>query len=239
MTNTVKASLISGAKTVAPFLVGVIPFGTITGVTMVSSGIAPLPAVAMSFLAFAGSAQLAATELISKDAPTLIVIATALVINLRFMMYSASIAPHFSRMSRFWRYPLAFLLSDQAYAISVLKFQGSDTSKAIDKRWFFLGCGFPVWLIWQISTLIGVGLGLQVPASWSLDFAIPLTFLSLLLPSVKDGASVVAAICAGGVSVAGFDLPLHTGIIAAIATGIAAGFAMESVFQKKSRSTGA
>ncbi len=231
LTDASRTSFAAGVKSVTPFLVGVFPFASITGITMVNVGIDPVAAITFSFIALAGSAQLAAAELISKNAPLLVTLCTALVINLRFMMYSASIAPHFSTEHRRWKCFLAFLLSDQAYTLSIIKF-GND-NQTLSKRWYLIGCGLPVWIIWQIGTVMGVMLGLKVPESWSLDFAIPLTFLSLLLPSVKDAASVVAAVFAGGVAVAGANLPFHSGIIVATVTGISMGIIVETIQQKR------
>jgi branched chain amino acid efflux pump len=225
MYNTPREAYYSGVKTISPMLMGVIPFGTIAGVTAVSAGIAPLPAIAMSMIVFAGAAQLAVADLMAKNAPALVILFTALIINFRFMMYSASLAPHFNHLENRWKWPLAYLMTDQGYAISIMKF--SQAPDLRHKHWFYLGCGSTIWLTWQVSTAVGVFLGLQVPQSWSLDFAIPLTFMALLIPASKDLAAIAAALVAGSVSVAGLQFPLNIGIIVAVVCGISAGAIVE------------
>ncbi|MDJ0829002.1 MAG: AzlC family ABC transporter permease [Desulfobacterales bacterium] len=226
-----KAAFLAGAKAISPILLGVFPFATIAGITIVSVGVSAFPAIAMSVIVFAGASQIAVADLIGKGAPFIIIVLTALVINLRFMMYSASIAPHFKRIRPASKWTLAYLLTDQAYAVSILKF--SAEPDAPNKHWYYAGCAIIMWLTWQIGTVIGVYLGLQVPRSWSLDFAIPLTFMALLLPTVKDVASAAAAIASGCIAVVGLNLPLNTGIIVAAASGIAVGFGIESLQGKK------
>lgn len=221
MFDSPRAAFSAGVKTISPILVGVIPFGAITGVTVVSAGIAPEPAIGMSILVFAGAAQLATADLMARNAPALVILATALVINLRFMMYSASLAPHLNHMENRWKWPLAYLLTDQVYAICIMRF--SENPDFRHKRWFYLGCGSIIWLTWQVSNALGVFLGLQVPRSWSLDFAIPLTFMALLIPGIKD----LAALVAGSISVAGLKWPLNVGIIVAAVCGVVAGLAVD------------
>ncbi len=217
----------SGARAMSPILIGVLPFAAITGVTMVGSGVAPLPAIAMSWIVFAGASQLAAVDLIARDAPFLIILFTALIINLRFLLYSASIAPHLGEARNPLKWLSAYLLTDQAYAVAISRF--SEGRKAVNKPWFYLGCASAMWVVWQIGTILGVFLGLRVPESWSLDFAIPLTFLAILIPNMKGAASWAAGASAGGIAVLALDLPLNTGIIAAVVGGVAIGFGWDSL----------
>ena len=161
MFDSPRDAFTAGAKTISPFLMGIVPFGTITGVTVVSAGIAPEPAIGMSILVFAGAAQLATADLIAKNAPAIVILATAIIINLRFMMYSASMAPHLHHMEHRWKWPLAYLLTDQVFAICIIRFNESPGFS--HRRWFYLGCGTLLWLTWQVSNAAGVFLGLQVP----------------------------------------------------------------------------
>ncbi len=221
----------SGARAMSPILIGVLPFATITGVTVVGAGIAPVPAIAMSWIIFAGAAQLAAVDLIVRDAPFLIILLTALIINLRFMMYSASIAPHLKEIPNPLKWLSAYLLTDQAYAVAISRF--GEGRAVIDKPWFYLGCGAALWVTWQIGTIIGVFLGLRVPESWSLDFAIPITFLAILIPNMKETASWAAGVFAGVIAVLALDLPLNTGIIVAAVSGVAIGFGLDTLRRRK------
>lgn len=220
-----KNAFTAGFKAISPVLVGVFPFATITGVTLVSVGIDPLPSIAMSVIVFAGASQLAAAELVGDGAPFIIMVLTALVINMRFMMYSASIAPHLRRLPLGWKGIMAYLLTDQAYAVSIAGFEQREVET--HKGWFYLGAAIPMWVTWQAGTVVGVGLGLQVPAGWSLDFAIPLTFMSILIPTLKNRGSLAAAAVSGLVSMLAFHLPLNTGLIVAATTGIIAGMITE------------
>jgi predicted branched-subunit amino acid permease len=147
------------------------------------------------------------------------------------MMYSASIAPHFKAFGGRWKLLCAYLLTDQAYAVSVIRFTGAPDAR--NKLWYFLGCATPLWVTWQAGTLVGVLLGMQVPRSWSLDFAIPLTFMAILIPSINDRAAAAAAVAAGLAAVVGFHLPYHTGIIVAALCGIFTGAGIEWAMEKR------
>ncbi|MDM8525535.1 AzlC family ABC transporter permease [Desulfococcaceae bacterium HSG8] len=221
-----RSEFISGVKAIAPILLGVVPFATISGVTAVETGMSEIAALGMSFIIFAGAAQLAVVQLIGDYAPAMIIILTALIINLRFAMYSASVAPHFKQLPLKWKALLSYLLTDQAYAVSVVRFNDNPVSQ--DKHWFFLGAASALWGTWQAGTITGIFLGTRIPESWSLDFAIPLTFTALTVPAIKGQAPVTAAIAAGMASVIFIDLPYNLNIIFAAIVGITAGLLTES-----------
>lgn len=210
----------SGVRASSPLILGMVPFALIAGIAAVNAGLSRFEALAMSYIVFAGAAQLAAVDLVGQQAPAVVIVFTALIINLRFFMYSAAIAPHFQGVSTYARSGLAYLLTDQAFAVAMTAYnQGRNSHKA----WYYLGAAMTMWLTWQIGTSIGVFLGTQVPKSWSLEFAIPLTFLALLLPALKDRPSVIAAISAGALAVIGAGLPYNLGLFLAALGGIVAG----------------
>lgn len=215
-----------GVRTVAPVLLGVVPFALVAGVAAASAGLSLLEAMGMSVIVFAGASQLAALDLLSQDAPLAVVVVTAAVINLRMMMYSASIAPHFRSVSARWKAVLSYLLTDQAYALSLTRYGEDDE---IDRKWFYLGIAATLWVVWQLGTLAGVLLGAGVPDSWGLEFAVPLVFLAVLVPALEDRASVVAGVVAAGVAIAGGGLPLNLGLLVAAAVGITVGMIFEEV----------
>lgn len=217
----------AGAQAVAPLLPGLVPFGMIAGIAALEAGLSPGAALAMSFVIFAGSAQLVAAQLMGQGTLPLIVILTALVINLRFTMYSASIAPHFQGLSGRWRWTMAYFLTDQAYALSITRY--TLDPQAPGKHLYYLGAALPLWLVWVASCAAGVFLGAGVPASWSLDFTIPLSFLVLLIPSIIDRATLAAAVTGGGVAVAAAGLPYNLGLFLAAASGIGAGLLVEQL----------
>ncbi|ODR82272.1 branched-chain amino acid ABC transporter permease [Haladaptatus sp. W1] len=222
-----RADFLAGVRVALPITLGVVPFGMVTGVAAVDVGIPAIHAFAMSVIVFAGASQLAAIELIGRNAPIAVVILTMLVVNLRMMMYSASIAPYFERESARWKAALPYLLTDQAYAVSLLKFRNDETTS---RRWYYLGVAVPLWVAWQTATVVGILLGGGVPEGWHLEFAVPLVFLAVLVPTVTDRATLAAAIVGGTAAVAANSLPFDLGLVAAAIVGIAAGLAAEEVF---------
>ena len=209
-----------GIKAISPILLGVTPFALIAGISAINKGFSELEALGMSVIVFAGAAQLAVVDLIGQHASAAAIIFTALIINLRFSMYSASIAPHFNGVPLPWRGVLAYLLTDQAYAVSIATY-GDRVPPS--KSWFFFGAAITLWVIWQAGTAVGIFLGTHIPPSWSLDFAIPLTFLALLFPTIRNRPSVVAAVTAGLLALVGHNLPYNLGLFLASFGGIGAG----------------
>jgi predicted branched-subunit amino acid permease len=202
-----------------------VPFGVVTGVAMVASGIPPLAAMAMSILVFAGASMVAAAQLLASSAPAAIVVLTVAVINLRLVMYSASLRPHFAHAPLGWRLTLAYLTADNVYALALGRF--ADHPEDPGKLHYFLGAGVVVWVVWQAAVLAGVLIGAGVPAQWRLEFAAPLAFIALSVPFLHDRASVAAALTAGVTVVLAQGLPLKLNVLLAAAAGIAAGLAFE------------
>jgi predicted branched-subunit amino acid permease len=221
-----REDLIAGLRAMAPLSVGIAPFALITGITAVSAGITPLQAVGMSIVVFAGASQLAVIELLGKDAPLTIVVLTAVVINLRFTMYSASIAPYFREESGFRRWLGAYILTDQAYALSVAEFRSSD-SESGSGIGFYFGAAAGLWLIWQVGTAVGALLGATIPAGLSLEFAVPLTFMALVFPAIEGRPTAVAAAVAAAVAVLAAPLPFNLGLLIAAFAGIGVGVVLE------------
>ncbi len=222
-----RSEFVAGIKAELPILLGVIPFGLIYGVLASGTGLPASLALAMSSIVFAGSAQFIATQLIGAGAPALVLILTTLVVNLRHMLYSASIAPCVKHLRPPWKWLLAYLLTDEAYAVTILHYQEAGDVPPIHKHWFFLGAGLALWSTWQASTGVGIFVGAQVPASWSLDFTLALTFIALVVPALKDRAGWVAALVGGTVAVLAAGLPFKLGLIVAALIGILAGLAVE------------
>lgn len=210
--------------------VGSSPFAIITGAVTVNAGISPAKSFLMNFLISAGASQIAAIELIVKGAPMLIVILTGLMINLRLVMFSASVAPHLQGTRLWTKLGLSFLLYDQSYAVSIMEFSRPGTQ--VHKVSYYLGASLTVLLIWQIGVAIGIMLGGAIPSSWSLDFAVPLTFLFLLIATLKDKPMLVAALAATFVSVGAGALPFNLNIILGALSGIIAGYWAERSRQK-------
>ncbi|NHX40496.1 MULTISPECIES: AzlC family ABC transporter permease [Haloarcula] len=219
------ASFRRGVRDVAPLLLGIIPFGLVAGIATVNAGLGLPAAVGLSVVVFAGASQLAALELLGQNAPLTVVVATAVVINLRLLMYSASIAPYFRNFTGRWKAMLAYVLTDQAYALSVANYRSDSET---DRKWYYLGVAVTLWAVWQVTTIAGALLGTGVPDAWGLEFAIPLVFLAILVPAIEDAATAVAAAVGGAIAVVGAGLPLNLGLLVAAGVGITAGVLTES-----------
>ena len=206
------------------------PFGMICGASAIAAGMTPWQALAMSCIIFAGSSQIVATQLFASGAPPLVVICTAAVVNLRFMMYSASIAPHLAPLSKRWQFLLSYLMTDQAYALSILRYMEQGERRY--RHWFLFAISIATWVFWQIATLLGIFLGRLIPQNWSLDFIVPLTFIALVVPLLSNRAMLLAG-SAGGIASVLLELPLKLNLIAAAAIGICAGLLAEKLARRK------
>jgi 4-azaleucine resistance transporter AzlC len=227
-------ALVTGAREIVPVLFALLPFGLAFGATAAGSGFSPLEALGMSVVVAAGAAQLAAVQLISAGASLAVVVLTVLIINLRFTLYSASLASHFRRLPLWWKGLLSYHLTDQAYAATITRFEEGETEEP-DKRWYFLGTGLAIWTTWQVATMAGVFLGGRVSESWSLDFILPLVFIALAVPAVKDRTTGAAALSAGVAAVFAAALPLNLGLIGAAFVGVLGGLAMETLTGRKKK----
>lgn len=157
--------------------------------------------------------------------PWLVVILTAFIVNIRHLLYSASISSYSRNLHPLWKWLLAYLLTDEAYAVTILHYQkpGDDGQK----HWYFLGAGLALWTTWQLSTVMGIFMGGHIPANWSLDFASTLTFIALVVPALKDRISTTAALTSALIALLVIALPLKPGIVIAALAGIAVGLTLE------------
>jgi predicted branched-subunit amino acid permease len=206
-----------------PALIGVVPFGVVTGVVSIAGGLTPLEALVMSVVTFSGIVQLVAVQLHAAGAPLVVILATVAVLSLRLVMYSVGLAPWLGHLPLRWKSAVAYLLTDHAYALSVVEF--THHPQRANKHWYLLGTGVLAWVVWQGSVVVGVFVGARVPAHWSLDFAFALTFLALLRQVVVDRPTLAAALVGGGATLVTYVMPFQLGLVTAGAVGIAAGAA--------------
>jgi len=233
-----RAELRAGAAAVAPMLVGIIPFGLVAGATPVANGLGGGVAVGFSTIVFAGASQLAAVDVLSDGGSAVVAALAACTINLRMLLYSASLAPHLAHEPLTHRLGAAYLLTDQAYAVSITRWSpDSDPERRLS---YYLGAGLLLWVSWQLSTILGALVGTAVPDDVPLDFAVPLVFLVLLVPALSSRPAVVAASVGGaaavlaGVAGAG---PLY--VIVGALSGIVAGATAEAVQDRRRSARGA
>ena len=217
-------ALLLGARDTLPLLPGVVPFGLIYGATALAAGLPAWLAQAMSAIIFAGSAQFAVVLLVSGGASAFVLVLTAATLNLRHLLYSASIGPTVRDAPRGWRLALAYLLTDEVYGVVIGRMLRMPMGQRLR---YMLGSGLTLWGSWQLSTLIGILIGARIPASWSLDFAATLTFIALVVPLLRDRAVIGAAAVAAVVAALTLDAPLKLGLAAAAVAGIAAGVALD------------
>ncbi len=224
--STPKTEILNGIKAEIPITLGVLPFGIIYGVIAIAAGLSPAQAQAMSAIVFAGSAQFIGAELMGVGTPMTVLWLTTFVVNLRHVLYSTQLGPDLQHLPRRWRFLLAYLLTDEAYAPTAVHYANPAIS-IIYKHFYFLGAGMTLWVTWQLSTAVGVFLGAEVPASWSLDFTLALTFIGIVIPVLKDRPHTAAAVAAGIVAVLTFGLPYKLGLIVAALSGILVGVLLE------------
>jgi predicted branched-subunit amino acid permease len=172
------------------------------------------------------------TQLVEGGAPALVIILTAFIVNVRHALYSASIAPYLKALPWPWKGALAYLLTDECYAVVITRYLNPGTGSY--PHWYYLGAGLALWSCWQLSTAAGVFLGAQLPATGLLGFALPLTFIALVVPALKDRASVAAAVTAGVAVMLGGGLPLKLGLVVAALLGIGSGVLVEWAQKRRS-----
>lgn len=211
----------AGFVEMLPICVGLVPFGVVVGVGAAAAGVDWLAALGMAVVIFSGAAQILAVQLYAAGAPVAIIVLTCFVLGLRFLMYSAAMAPYLKVLPASWQRGLAFLLTDQAFAAAIRKFDASGGTRAAGLHFF--GSGIAIWANWIVTNMIGYFAGASIPASWSLDFAVPLCFIALVAPLFRSIAPIVAAIVAGVAVVAFEALPMRLSLIAGGLAGILAG----------------
>jgi predicted branched-subunit amino acid permease len=205
-------------------LVGVVPFGLVAGASPVAEGLGAGAAIGFSTIVFAGASQLAAIDVLGDGGSALVAALAAWTINLRMVLYSASLAPHLAHESLRTRIGVAYLLTDQAYAVSITEIT-SEQGQAPERRVpYYLGAALTLWGSWQLSTIAGTLIGSSVPDDVPLEFAVPLVFLVLLIPAINSRPAVVAAAVGGFGAVIAAELgagslSLTVGAVAGIVAG--------------------
>jgi 4-azaleucine resistance transporter AzlC len=217
----------AGLRAELPLLLGVAPFGIAFGAYAVERGISSSLAQSMSLIIFGGASQFVAVQAFAGGTAAAVIVLMVALVNSRHLLYSAALAPRLDHVAKPFRALLAYLLTDEAYVVTAVRFDRDDAVRAPHRHWFLFGAGVALWVCWQLTTAAGVLVGEAVPESWSLDFALPLTFIAVLVPAL-DGAPALAAVAtAAAVALAGDAWPYETGLLAAAVSGIAAGLLAE------------
>lgn len=221
--TTRRSEFIAGAKDTLPMVLGALPFGIIFGALAVDAGLSTAGAMGLSLFVFAGSAQFIGVGLLEQGAPLGIIVLTTFVVNLRHVLYSASLAPYMKYLPQRWLLPLAFWLTDETYAVVVRRYPQADNSP--HKHWYHLGSSVFMYINWNFCTAVGIFTGqrLQGLENLRLDFALVVTFIGIVVPLLVTRPMLLCALVAGATSVLANDMPNKMGLMLAAVLGIAAG----------------
>jgi predicted branched-subunit amino acid permease len=213
--TTRSAAYWKGFRDGFPFLLVIVPFGLLFGVVATEAGLNVLETLSFSIVVIAGAAQFTAVQLLSEGAPTVVVLASALAVNLRMAMYSASLTPHIGGAPLWKRALAAYFTVDQSYACSIAAFEKNPGWSLSAKLSYFFGVVTPVCPFWYLATLAGAMVGTAIPPEFALDFAVPITFLALIAPMLHTPAHRAAALSAVILSLLFNFLPYNLGLMVA------------------------
>ncbi len=204
-----RREFVGGVRGVLPLLVGVMPFGFIFGVVSLATGLPWWATLGLSAVVFAGSAQFLAILLLSAGTAYPLIVLTTLVLNLRHALYGASVAEYLRRLNERWRALLAFMMTDESFAVAITHYR--EQADPGDKHWYFFGASLGLYVVWVATSMVGyvVGNAFGDPTALGLDFTLPVVFIAILVPQLKTRAGVVAAIVAGIVRLAPGRMPAN------------------------------
>ena len=213
-----RAEFDRGMRDMLPTYPGILAWGLVTGVAMAKSGLGVPYALLMTFTAYAGSAQLASLPLIAAAAPVWVIALTALVTNLRFVIYGAAMRHLLSAYSTRRRALIGYLSGDFSFVLLMNRVAREGAFPHRD-AWLF-GTAVSNWLAWQGASVAGIVAGAFIPTEWGLQFAGTLALLALVIPQCRQRAGLAGALTAGVVALIGHDWPLKIGLLAGVIAGI-------------------
>ncbi len=222
----------SGLLDELPLQAGIIPFGMVYGILGIESGMSALETFMLSSLLFGGASQIVFTQLVSTATPALIIISSIAAINARHMLYSTSMLPFLGHLSLRWRIVLSYLLTDEAYAVSIRRYMNVPHNPHM--HYHLLGSGLLLFIVWQLSTLAGILLGTAIPKELALGFAIPLSFMAIMIPLLTSAPQIIAALSAAIIALSCQSLPWNSWLILAALGGIGAGIITDRWFGDRS-----
>ena len=222
---------LKGIIDVSPLMIPVVPFGLIFGVLAIDVGFTPLQAMGMSLIVFGGASQIVLLQLFSGGASSLVIISSVGAVNSRHLLYGAVVSEHLSDLKLIWKIIISYFLIDQAFAISNEYFK---KNKERNRYFHLVGGGAACWIIWQSTTLLGIILGSAIPEKLGLSFAVPLTFLALLVNDFRKFINVVVIIVSGLVATFGYNfIPFKAYVIVAALTGLLTAMVLTKLIKTK------
>jgi 4-azaleucine resistance transporter AzlC len=226
---------LEGAKDTFPLVVGAIPFGIIFGTLADTAGLSFYATMGMSLFVFAGASQFVALSLVALGTAWPMIVLTTFVVNLRHMLYSATMVPFYKKLNPLWKMVLAFGLTDETFAVAVCRYHQADGIQG--KQYYNLGSMIFMYVNWNLCTLIGLTAGRAFPeiSRWGLDFAMPATFIGIVIPYLITKPMWASVVTAGTVSVLAGGLPHKMGLMLAALTGVTVGMICEKIFPEKKK----
>lgn len=231
--TTAKSYFWLGCRNSTPFIFVAGPFGLLFGVLASEAGLNLVEIMTFTVTVFAGAAQFTALQLMQEEAPTLIVLASALAVNLRVAMYSASLTPFLGAAPLWQRALAAYFTVDQSYSLSIIRFELDPGMTVPQRMAYFFGTNSLIAPVWYTATLVGAVMGAQIPESWALDFALPIAFLAMIGPMLRTPAHMLAALVAIIVSIVAVGVPYNLGLLIAGCAGMVTGAYAELVMTRR------
>ena len=222
-----------GIRIAAPTMAGIFAWSLVTGMAMVKSGLTIWQALGMSFLVFAGSSQLAVLPLIAVNVPVWVAFATALVVNLRFVIFGAVLGPHFGHLPWWQRVWYGYFNADITLAFFSQRYSMSSLDQPQGKVGFFKGIGYLNWVVWQTGAVLGILLVSRIPESWGVGYAGTLALLAVMIPLIINRAALAGVVVASVVAVAALELPYRLGLLLAVLAGMVAAMAVDRAMDRR------
>ena len=231
--NSPRSQFFAGAKDTFPLIVGAIPFGIIFGTLAATAGLSFAATMGMSMFVLAGSSQFVCVSLVLAGTAWPMIVLTTFVVNLRHMLYGATMVPFYKDLNTLWKMVLAFGLTDETFAVAVTRYNREDGLP--DKHYYNLGSMLFMYTNWNLCTFVGLTAGKTFPemSQWGLDFAMPATFIGIVIPYLVSKPMWASVVTAGTISIVAGGLPHKLGLMVAAIAGVTVGLVCEKMLSRK------
>jgi len=236
MVESPKAPFLKGIIDALPLIVGGVPFGIIFGTLSLNAGLDVWQTIGLSSIVFAGSAQFVAVGMLAAGTSLGFIVGATLIVNLRHLIYAASLLPHVKHLPQRWRIPLGFLLIDEVFAATYPRYLNN--ADCGNNHWHYLGVGVAFYVSWNVATIVGILFGANIEgiADWGLDFAMSATFIGMVMPHLVNKPMVAGVMCSGVLAVLTYSLPHKIGLVISSVAGMSVGYMLEQWLHHKDQS---
>lgn len=217
----------AGFRIISPLLLAIFSWGLVTGVAMSKSVLTVPQAIGMSLMLYAGSAQLASLPLFAAGMPLWTILLTVGIVNLRFVIFSAGLQPHFSYLSLPRRIALGYVNGDLGFVMFMN--QNFASGYVPGKEGTYYGITLSNWAVWHVSSILGIMLGSLVPDSWGLGFAGTLALIPMMVHTITSRSTMLAVALASVIGVLAFDLPYRLNLVLGVLGALAAGMVCDDL----------